>query len=86
MKSKITIDLDIDNQPIVKIDFQPSDDVRDKMVKRFLETFGHSSVWCRWEYQNQVEDGSTSILRPISPERLIQEGKEILSIGKIVKV
>lgn len=40
MKSKIQIDLDWDNQPIIKIEYVPSDDVRDKMVKRFLETFG----------------------------------------------
>ena len=77
MKSKLTIDLDFDNQPIIKIDYVPSEDVRDKMVKRFLESFGSSSAWARLKY----EDDSLCILRPIPPEDLEDNGKEMSNLS-----
>lgn len=36
MESKITIDIRNDGVPFIKIDFKPSDDLRDKVVGRFL--------------------------------------------------
>ena len=39
MLSKITIDVDEDNSPIIKVQYAESEDVRDKLVKRFLESF-----------------------------------------------
>ena len=56
MKSRITIDVDYDNQPCILIDYQESDDVRDKLVKRFLEGFGGESVFAHFQYTAQ---GST---------------------------
>ena len=50
MKSKITIDVDQDNQPIIKVEYSESDDVRDKLVKRFIENFGHNSNSARVEW------------------------------------
>lgn len=67
MKSRITIDLDWDNQPIIKIEYSPSEDVRDKMVKKFLETFGGSSMWAQFSYTWGPDESSSrvAIVRPI---------------------
>lgn len=73
MKSKITIDLDWDNQPIIKIEYNESDDVRDKMVKRFLETFGGDSCWALFNFANTVDNltaNRNAKLRPIPPSEL----------------
>lgn len=68
MESRISIDLDTDNQPIIKIDYKPSDDVRDKMVKRFMETFGGNSVFATFYFQNSAHDQSNhvAVIRPLS--------------------
>lgn len=65
MKSKITIDLDHDNQPVIKINYQHSDDVRDKMVKRFLESFTEDITVAAFRYEAHGGDESTSVLRPL---------------------
>ncbi len=68
MKSKISIDVDYDNQPIIKIEYLPSEDVRDKLVKKFLETFGADSVFCTHIFEHELPDGyKRTIIRPISP-------------------
>ncbi len=54
MKSRITIDVDYDNQPIIKIEYQHSEDVRDKLVKRFMESFGTQSYFATFFYENSV--------------------------------
>lgn len=71
MRSRITIDLDQDNQPIIKIDYLASEDVRDKMVKRFLESFGGScEAVFRFENPIGIEYiNSTAIIRPPAPPR-----------------
>ena len=58
MKSKLTIDLDDDNQPIILIDYVYSEDVRDKIVKRFIESFGSESCYARFGYLNWATDSS----------------------------
>lgn len=68
MKSKISIDVDYDNQPIIKIEYLPSEDVRDKLVKKFLETFAHDSIFCTHFFESDKDDGyKRTIIRPISP-------------------
>ena len=37
MKSRILIDLDENNQPVININFEPSDDIRDRLVQQFIE-------------------------------------------------
>lgn len=82
MKSKIFIDVDHDNQPIIKIDYNPSEDVRDKLVKKFLETFGAEVCWAQFNY---VEDRSmpfnhgekSAIIRPICAYDLPEVSKTI---------
>jgi hypothetical protein len=69
MKSRISIDVDYDNQPIIKIEYQESDDVRDKLVKRFMEAFGGKSTFANFWYIDSIDTiNSKAKLRPISSE------------------
>ncbi len=82
MKSKITIDMDWDNQPIIKIEYQESDDVRDKMVKRFMETFGGKSYWATFFYDQSISEmtekaNSKAQIRPIKPSQLSEHWKDM---------
>lgn len=85
MRSKITIDLDEDNQPIIKIDYYASEDVRDKMVKRFLETFGGSSCWAEFKYADLTTteyQNSMAKIRPIAPPDLQKHSEEMIKAAK----
>ena len=74
MKSRITIEVDFDNsnQPIIQILYKESDDVRDSLIKSFLQSFGGQSSWCRimWVQSNDVHGGGEQFSRiQISPVR-----------------
>jgi hypothetical protein len=74
MKSRITIDLDYDNQPIITIEYQASEDVRDKMVGRFLGQFGGDSSWAHFNFESHGDKGnSVAKIRPISAYNLPEE-------------
>lgn len=80
MNSRISIDVDHDNQPVIKIEYKDSDDVRDKLVKKFLETYGSASAWARtiWvEPRPDLTMNSTVIIRPIPPHAMDTEGDEM---------
>lgn len=84
MKSKLTIDLDEDNQPIIKIEYQQSDDVRDKMVKIFLETYESRSRWATFQYVPvEVQNGSVSKIRPVKPSEFKEEEKLLKAIQQV---
>lgn len=68
MRSRITIDVDYDNQPVIKIEYQHSDDVRDRLVKKFMESFGSQSYLATFFYDNSVTDpgpNRQAIVRPL---------------------
>lgn len=68
MKSRISIDVDYDNQPIIRIEYSPSEDVRDKLVKRFMETFGGDSYFATFFYVNSTLDmgqNRDAVIRPL---------------------
>lgn len=67
MESRISIDMDWDNQPIIRIDYKHSEDVRDKMVKRFMESFGGSSTLATFFFSNIASEQSdtTATIRPL---------------------
>lgn len=60
MKSRISIEVDFENnnQPVIQILSNDSDDVRDKLIKSFLQGLQHTSRWCRIEYKGQVGGGN----------------------------
>lgn len=68
MKSKIMIDVDYDNQPIIKIEYQESEDVRDKLVKRFMEAFGGKSTFANFWFLSDEISNSKAKIRPIGPD------------------
>lgn len=69
MKSRVSIDLDDDNQPIINIIWKDSEDVRDKMVKKFLESFGSRSTLAQFTYTKGPEDNEARAkVRPISTD------------------
>jgi hypothetical protein len=83
MNSRISIDVDHDNQPVIKIEYKDSDDVRDKLVKKFLETYGHASRWSVSEYQPNPPGttlNSVMLIRPITPENMDIQGNEMKSM------
>lgn len=69
MKSRIHIDVDEDNQPIITINYVASEDVKDKLVKKFMETFGSQSSWAEFKFTSAV-DNSDCRIRPIKPQDL----------------
>lgn len=87
MKSRITLDVDHDNQPIIKIEYNPSDDVRDKLVKRFLETFGSESCWARFEYVTANHEHKVlnreAVLRPVCAYDLPEEVQEMQRLANL---
>lgn len=75
MKSRISIDVDYDNQPVIKIEYYESEDVRDKLVKKFLETFG-GSCWAQFFYRQGVDalkSNNLAFVRPICAYDLPKE-------------
>lgn len=80
MKSQIRIEVDHDNQPIIKIQYVETDDVRDKLVKKFLETFGGSSCWATFYYEGSpLDKNKTAYIRPIHPTDLPEAVKPIIT-------
>lgn len=76
MNSRITIDVNQDNQPIIKIEYRESNDVRDKLVKRFLDGFGTDSNWARFEFSEYLPGvGHNAVITPISKVTLEEEAK-----------
>ena len=73
MNSRITIDVNEDNQPVILIDYVDSADVRDKLVRRFMQGFGTESNFARIEYiqHPSLESNSKMVITPVSEVKLI---------------
>lgn len=68
MKSTIRIDVDHDNQPVIRVEYFPSDDVRDTLVKKFLEAFG-GGCYARFFFRQSNDPqpiNTTAYIRPIN--------------------
>lgn len=85
MKSRITIDINESNEPVIQIEYIPSEDVRDKMVKRFLDRFGSLSSWAYFSYTDGSTLNSKATLLPIIPERLSDEAKTMTAYVKYMQ-
>lgn len=75
MNSRISIDVDHDNQPVIKIEYKDSDDVRDKLVKKFLETFGSASRWVSANWWPSTPINTTVVMRPVPPNEILIESE-----------
>jgi len=78
MLSKATFDLDHDNNPVVKLQIiSTTDDVRDKIAKRFIEALGHESTWC------QILSNGTNeyTIWPIAPSELREQAQYMIRLA-----
>ncbi len=86
MLSRISIDVDYDNKPIIKIEYEDSPDVRDKLVKNFLQAFGGSSCYATFFYDDSLwtrdQDKHKAIIRPIHPHDLLEQSKTMALEGQ----
>lgn len=85
MESRITIEVDFENNnlPVIQIVSRESDDVRDNLIKSFLQSLRHSSRWTTITFvgnnlshkPNGGEDSWTWKIAPITPDKLESEIK-----------
>lgn len=78
MKSRISIEVDFDNnnQPVIQILSQHSDDTRDKLISNFLEGRQNQSRWLTVEYKGEkLGGGSIFHLAVVPPEKIECEMK-----------
>lgn len=75
MKSTIKIDMDGENQPYISVILDPnSEDLRDKMLRRFFEKFGYASNLALVQWVSHLENGKQFItIEPIQPGNLQKE-------------
>lgn len=81
MKSTIRIDFagqDNSNgfQPVLRVNLQDSEDVRDGLMKTFFQSLGGDSSWLRVEFHTDTIDGIQQPQRitiyPVKPDELQQ--------------
>ena len=86
MKSRITIEVDFDNdnEPVIQILHDAdTEDVRDALIRNFLHKFEGISKWLKLEYSNRIREGQARILiRPITRSELQDEANEMLEAYK----
>jgi hypothetical protein len=93
MKSRITIEVDFDNNnsPIIQILKADSDDVRDKLVSHFTEQLGGSS-WCKIKWNGGYTDADLTTpvfsrihISPIRPEQFKEQATIMLEQAELNK-
>jgi len=69
MKSKIWIDINKDNQPVIKVKAELTEDVRDKLLVRFFDNLGEHSTALSVNFTNglYIEDDCKSFEAEIYP-------------------
>jgi hypothetical protein len=87
MTSRITIGIDFENnnQPVIQI-IHPleSDDVRDNLLKNFLQSLQGSSSWLKIQWQDRHREGEARIfIRPIKPDQLLEEATIMMEQEKL---
>lgn len=88
MKSRITIEVDFNdnNLPVIQILSCNSDDVRDNLIKSFLQSLQHTSRWCSIHYignmgkwnafkNNEQDDVHKWVIRPVTIKEIPHEIK-----------
>lgn len=85
MLSRIQIDTDQSNNPVIVVDYKDSPDLRDKFVKKFSEHLGGDSftISATFEDGDHLQFGNRNklVLRPLSPKEVIEHCVEQLAIS-----
>jgi hypothetical protein len=90
MQSKITIEVDFENgnEPIIQIISRQSDDVRDKLIRYFIELLGHESTWCKIycvnTHDGEVDKFQRWKISPIKPSQFSQEAKVMIEQDRLM--
>lgn len=75
-KIKIEVDFDHNNEPIIEILYRQSDDVRDKLIRSFIDKLGQVSSWCEIHCANAIQETDVNyavqrwVIKPIEPKHL----------------
>lgn len=93
MQSKITIEVDFDlnNEPCLQILFRSSDDIRDKLIKNFIEKLSHVSSWCKVyldaDFHSEQPNGGFQRwkIKPIPVDKLKEQGDIMLEQDRLCK-
>lgn len=83
MKSSVKIGIDDNGGSVIELEVASSDDVRDKLAKRFVEALRHESNWCRIENVGVSQEYASWRISPVDPNGLNDELKTILGRLKI---
>ena len=86
MNSKITIEVDFENnnEPTLQIIYRPSDDIRDKLIRAFIEKLQGTSSWCSIFCVGSVEESSVNYasqkwtIKPIPPKSMKGHGESMI--------
>lgn len=70
MKSKLRFELDEDNKPVIQLEVINSDDLRDKVAKKFLERLGSNSNYCLIEFNTAIDTNMIATITPIDNKDL----------------
>lgn len=81
MKSTIRIELDENRNPVIQVNEQTSDDLKDRLITDFRHGFDHQSNWAKVEFIPR-DWGYTMIIRPIGVKDLEKEGKDMIEESK----
>lgn len=87
MLTKIKIDVDDNNQPILRITLpKESDDVRDTLANNLFGKLQYSSCWLRVEFQDitrgdEFRYKTDIVLKPVEPKNLMDEQKEMYNLA-----
>jgi hypothetical protein len=77
MKSKVRIGVDTDNQPIIEVLWEESEDVRDLLVLRFIESFGYNGNIAKIKIYDKVHgpgpETKKLVVRPIPDGSIISK-------------
>lgn len=77
MLSKVKIDLNERNEPVIIIEWQPSDDLRDKVVKQFIEGFGYESNAALMKIEETRDNYRRLSISPVMDEPYIVTAQDL---------
>jgi len=81
MKSKITIEMDFENNtPVLQVNYQQSDDVRDKLIGEFFNKLGHVSEYFILSKVFYIQDSARYTIAPITPKDMKMVGANMVNM------
>jgi hypothetical protein len=90
MQSKITIEVDFENgnEPVIQIISRNTDDIRDKLIRFFIERLGGDSSWCKiycqTTYEGDVDKFQRWKISPINAAQFKEEAEAMLEQSRLI--